>query len=153
MGTLTAADTVTTGAHDAEKFHNDQPVRITAAANKKFDTTVKLITAAANTIQLTAAPPAADFPGNVAVQVVALKGFKTMEGDAGPAPAVGADQTIDVASDDLTAPGGDQPLLVRPSTGGRSSGAAHRQGQSRHHCAGGQPAHEQQQPRDPEAFA
>ena len=117
-GTLTAADTVTTGAHDAEKFHNDQPVRITAAANKKFDTTVKLITAAANTIQLTAAPPAADFPGNVAVQVVALKGFKTMEGDAGPAPAVGADQTIDVASDDLTAPGGDQPLLVRPSTGG-----------------------------------
>jgi YD repeat-containing protein len=116
-GKLTAADTVTTNKDEAKRFQKDQPVRITTAPNKEFSTTIKLVTAATETIQLTDNPPAADFPVNTAVTVVLLKPFKTLDGEAGAAPAAGADQTIDVQSDDLAVPVADEPMLVRPATG------------------------------------
>lgn len=116
-GKSTAADTVTTDKDEAGQFQKDQPVRITNGAGKEFNTTVKLVTAAAETIQLAENLPAADFPVNTAVTVVSLKAFKTLDADAGPAPAGGADQTIDVKSDDLAVPVADEPLLVRPANG------------------------------------
>jgi len=116
-GKLTAADTVTTGKDEAKRFQKDQPIRITAAPNKEFSTTIKLITAAAETIQLTENPPVADFPANIAVTVVLLKAFKTLDGETGAAPGAGADQTIDIQSDDLAVPVADEPMLVRPVSG------------------------------------
>ena len=116
-GKLTAVDTVTTGKDGAKQFQKDQPVRVSAAPNKEFNTTIKLVTAAAETIQFTENPPAADFPANIAVTVVLLKAFKTIDGESGPAPDAGADQTIDVPSDDLSAPAADALMLVRSASG------------------------------------
>ena len=116
-GKLTAVDTVTTGKDGAKQFQKDQPVRVSAAPNKEFNTTIKLVTAAAETIQFTENPPAADFPANVAVTMVLLKAFKTIDGESGPAPDAGADQTIDVPSDDLSASAADALMLVRSASG------------------------------------
>ncbi len=112
-GTLTAADTVTVGKDQAKAFSRHQAVRIKTAAGKEAPAVVKQVTAAAETLQLTAPLPTADFPVPTGVTVVGLKAFKTL--DAEPAAAPGG--SLEVKSDDLASPVADEVVLVRPASG------------------------------------
>jgi len=112
-GTVTAADTVTVGKDQAKTFKVNQPARVTTGAGKEFTGVVKLVTAAAETIQFTENMPAADFAVNTAITIVVLKAFKTL--DAEPVAAPGG--TVDVKSEDLADPIADELLFVRTASG------------------------------------